>query len=597
MRTLCKKALAFCLVAALALTCFVGTFSVSAAEFGATITVAPVTVEQGTDSVPVVLAINSADAGINEALIKVSSTVGSIDAEAILVKDAAGTAYTEEELKSLHYYVDYPHESTDLGSFFLSARTIDGVLGGVDSAFIKVVFTVDADIAVADYPVKIDVSGVKAASAAEDVIKFTYEEANISVVAPHVHNVVWTSDKAGNHTSSCDAEGCKDFEAVTEACADGDDEDKLCDKCGYDLTPAVHTCEYVWTYNADNFNYDGVCSCGETTTKALEISTEKTSITFSAKTFELKDAISMYMYVPKSNLDLYDGNYVEFYQPRENKTAKQDKVNYDRIVNEGYGDECIFIYEGIAALEMNDIIYCTLYSVKDGVAYPNETFEYSIATYVKKTLPKASTPDNLKTLLVDMLNYGSASQIQFNYKTTNLVNSLLTGELEQYKAFATTTTPDVIDSRSYGENNSAQLVSYGAMSVSLESRVEIIYYLDTANYAAAGGNYEDLTLVVEAGGTTTAIPFAGTELSGYNDTERLLKFNGLNVKQMRTLCYGTVYEHYGTENQRAVSNTGTYSIETYVARTLKNNANDTDLCNVVSEMIKYGDAAVARWGN
>ena len=239
MRTLCKKALAFCLVAALALTCFVGTFSVSAAEFGATITVAPVTVEQGETSVPVVLAVDSAAAGINEALIKVSSTVGTIDAEATLVKDAAGTAYNEDELELLDYSINYIQDATDYGSFYLSSKTTDS---GVTAAFIKVVFTVAADKAAGDYAVAIDIPADKviAASAAEDVITFTYEEENITIVIPHVHNVVWTSDNAGNHTSSCNVEGCPGFdEATTEACADGDDEDLLCDKCGYDLTPEV----------------------------------------------------------------------------------------------------------------------------------------------------------------------------------------------------------------------------------------------------------------------------------------------------------------------------------------------------------------------
>ena len=300
MRTLCKKALAFCLVAALALTCFVGTFSVSAAEFGATITVAPVTVEQGETSVPVVLAVDSAAAGINEALIKVSSTVGTIDAEATLVKDAAGTAYTEDELELLDYSINYIQDATDYGSFYLSSKTTDS---GVTAAFIKVVFTVAADKAAGDYAVAIDIPADKviAASAAEDVIKFTYEEANITIVLPHVHNEVWTSDNAGNHTSSCNVEGCPGFTPATEACADGDDEDLLCDKCGYDLTPATPDCTHenavankVVKFEEGVINYYTECAdCGELTLASTDSSDNAATHAATVANFATYSAIEL----------------------------------------------------------------------------------------------------------------------------------------------------------------------------------------------------------------------------------------------------------------------------------------------------------------
>lgn len=176
MRNLIKKSLAFCLVAALALTCFVG--SVSAAEtYSATISVANQTITQGTTSVDVVLDIASADAGINEALIKVSSTLGTIASEATVVESDSAAV------------IEYDQGTTDYGTFYLSAQNVESetgtALGSVKSAKIKLTFTVAADVAVGDYDIVIDIPDDKviAASANEDIINFTYTTAKVTVEA------------------------------------------------------------------------------------------------------------------------------------------------------------------------------------------------------------------------------------------------------------------------------------------------------------------------------------------------------------------------------------------------------------------------------
>lgn len=186
MRNLIKKSLAFCLVAALALTCFVG--SVSAAEtYSATISVANQTITQGTTSVDVVLDIASADAGINEALIKVSSTLGTIASEATVVESDSAAV------------IEYDQGTTDYGTFYLSAQNVESetgtALGSVKSAKIKLTFTVAADVAVGDYDIVIDIPDDKviAASANEDIINFTYTTAKVTVEAAVSEPVVDTA--------------------------------------------------------------------------------------------------------------------------------------------------------------------------------------------------------------------------------------------------------------------------------------------------------------------------------------------------------------------------------------------------------------------
>ncbi|MEE1074225.1 MAG: hypothetical protein U0K93_01960 [Acutalibacteraceae bacterium] len=211
MRNLFKKSLTLCLVAILAFSCFAGIVSAETA-YTATIAVVDQTITQGTTSVDVTLNINSSQIGINEALIEVSSDIGTINSKATL--DEATAAIASIEL---------PEGSTNYGSFYLSAKNdISGetgettVLGSIATASITVTFTVDKNKAVGTYPINIAVDGVRAASSDEDVIKFTYEEANISVVAPHVHEYKYTPNEGDTHTYDCST--CENFDPVTEAC-------------------------------------------------------------------------------------------------------------------------------------------------------------------------------------------------------------------------------------------------------------------------------------------------------------------------------------------------------------------------------------------
>ncbi len=81
------------------------------------------------------------------------------------------------------------------------------------------------------------------------------------VTPAHTHSEKWAQDPTGEtHTSYCDTNDCDGtfVATINEACADGNDADNLCDKCGRDLTPAV--CNHV------DANHDGACdlNCGET---------------------------------------------------------------------------------------------------------------------------------------------------------------------------------------------------------------------------------------------------------------------------------------------------------------------------------------------
>lgn len=95
---------------------------------------------------------------------------------------------------------------------------------------------------------------------------------------------------------------------------------------------------------------------------------------------------------------------------------------------------CVFTYSGISAAEMGDQIKATVYATKDGKEYVSDTDTYSIATYAYNTLENYKDDAALRTLLVDMLNYGSEAQAYFDKNVGNLVNATLT---ETQKSWAT----------------------------------------------------------------------------------------------------------------------------------------------------------------
>lgn len=111
---------------------------------------------------------------------------------------------------------------------------------------------------------------------------------------------------------------------------------------------------------------------------------------------------------------------------REDAVVRVDQADWEDVGGNVYA--CSFT--GVAAKEMCDdvtIIVCN--AEGDQVS---ETYTDSIRDYALRIYGKEETGDELKSVLVDMLNYGAAAQVQFGYDTGNLANADLTEEQQQY---------------------------------------------------------------------------------------------------------------------------------------------------------------------
>ncbi len=132
----------------------------------------------------------------------------------------------------------------------------------------------------------------------------------------------------------------------------------------------------------------------------------------------LGNSLAVYFYVPAGNIT--GGGYAEI-------TGANTVVTVpfaDCLKQTIDGVEYFLVpFYGIAAKEMTEELTCVAYN-GEGTAISNPKTT-SVETYALKQL-ETTTDARLRTVLVDMLNYGAAAQEQFQYNTAAPANARLT---------------------------------------------------------------------------------------------------------------------------------------------------------------------------
>ena len=310
--------------------------------------------------------------------------------------------------------------------------------------------------------------------------------------------------------------------------------------------------------------------------KYMNIGENTDLLNFRSATIKLESDISVYFYVPEANLGcfkdvscafFFDGEYVG------------DVSDYETVTLGGVLCRA-YVFSGVRATDMTVPIEAVLCgTTANGTSY-GRPVEYSVRTYAMNTLARTDD-EKLKTLLVDLLNYGAAAQEYFDYYTEDLANALLT---EEQKAFGTSTDP-VLESKTEiipldGETK----VNILSATLRLREKVTLLFNLSKTDY---DGNIEDLNVRVRYIGTDgqekVDIIRYGDENLVETETGLTAEFSKLNAVQMRTVVSVTVYE-----NDTPISSTAVYSIESYAAS--KVGDTDTALAALVKAMMRYGDS-------
>ena len=262
----------------------------------------------------------------------------------------------------------------------------------------------------------------------------------------------------------------------------------------------------------------------------------------------------------------------------EHTTSVQNGVKYLR-----------FEYKGVAAKEMGDELNATLYMDRYGMTFNTTVDNYSVKEYAYNRL-KYSDDSIFKTLLVDMLNYGAASQTYFKYNTSHLVNADLTSDQSQYASEM----PELKSVEDYmpiftGDEPTAYF--YGK-SVSMSNSIELKYYMKFDSGAPA----DSVVLHVEyrsISGTTVSKDFHASEFvyDAKNDAYTVT-LSDIAAKDMSCIIDAAIYDgEYSKDNDdNRISEIFSYSIETYVYNRLEK-SNDEVFKDLVRAMIKYGKSA------
>ena len=238
------------------------------------------------------------------------------------------------------------------------------------------------------------------------------------------------------------------------------------------------------------------------------------------------------------------------------------------------GGRLVFSFTNVASNMMSETVTATIYGVYDGVAYECKSVDYSVVQYTDEQLPYAS--GEFLTLLVDLLNYGTAAQEYTSYNVENLANAKLT---EAQKAAGTQTdrTPESHMNLKYASVDNPTAKWRGA-SLLLGSAIVVRYTIAAdditgmvAKFTVDGREY-----------TVDSSEFEVAPTAGWY----YIYFNKLGASQLSAPILTTIYK-----DDVAISHTVQYSVESYVQENYT--TTNTALATLIKAMLRYGDAAYA----
>lgn len=220
------------------------------------------------------------------------------------------------------------------------------------------------------------------------------------------------------------------------------------------------------------------------------------------------------------------------------------------------------VFDDITAKMMADKITFKFYQIIGGKEFTKE-ITTSVKEYMEEIIG-GSYGETAKTLAIDTLNYGTATQVYDNYDVENLANAGLTDE--QKVAYLSITKPV----RDYGQTGEG--FKFKAASLYLKDKVYIKMYIAKSDYK------EGMTVKVNGTSELTEWKASGDYMYVMTD--------GISANELSNTVTAAVYE-----NNTQVSTTLTYSAGTYAAN--KWDSNNAELASLVKALVKYGNSAAA----
>ena len=298
---------------------------------------------------------------------------------------------------------------------------------------------------------------------------------------------------------------------------------------------------------------------------------EKPAPVINTISLSLESSITMNFKVLKDSVSSFDDFYVtaKFGEKEEKITEYKQSGNY-----------FVFSYKGINPQLMNDEITAVLHAKNGNKEYTSPQKVMSVKEYAYTMLDRYSAEEHskLRTLLVDLLNYGAMAQKYVGYKTDNLVNSDLT---DTQKSWASKNTEDFKNIRDFNYKTiSNPSVQWNACGLVLNNSIMV-----RAKFSAK--DIENKT--VEFAFRNTKFIYDKNDFVNNGDGTYYVYCNELFAHELSNEILITV-----CENGIPCSNTMRFSVESYASTVQQSSEyKGTALDDLTQAMMRYGKSAVA----
>ena len=185
----------------------------------------------------------------------------------------------------------------------------------------------------------------------------------------------------------------------------------------------------------------------------IEVLFRDVTFSISLASMTMANSLDMNFAFKQAYREDWTGYYAKIEKEYENADSAVQYIFFEDWKTTTIGGEAYYYvtFTGIAAKEMTDTLYVTIYDAKGNQV--STVWEDSVQAQAMRNLAKANVTKEARTMVVDMLNYGAAAQTRFEYNTDNLANSLLS---EEQRSFATATV-SYVDTSVHGDNYRANV--------------------------------------------------------------------------------------------------------------------------------------------
>ena len=233
-----------------------------------------------------------------------------------------------------------------------------------------------------------------------------------------------------------------------------------------------------------------------------------------------------------------------------------------------------FDFTGVNPQRMTDTLKATVYAEDasgNGVEY--QVADYSVAQYCSNKLAKLGQDDSLRKLIGNLVAYGAAAQVYQNYRTDNLVSTVVSG------AVSTDYTDRLSSVTQYtGKVTGAAGVTIKGKTLVLSNTFAVRVYF-TVN---KGVDIANVSFKVTANGKTDTVnSFEKDEKLGYY----YFDYANLNATQLDS---EVKFESF--VNETGVGDMVTYSVNTYLAKKMPNYDKSSNAYKFMAELFNYGCA-------